>query len=71
MNFWNVNIPFRNIKEFYYAAKNEGWKIEIFIDAGMQTEECLNIWMKRKEKQVENSDMKVCPNLSRIFGEMF
>lgn len=49
MNFWNMRIPLRNIKEFYYAAKNSGITLEVFIDAGMQTEEAETKWKKRRE----------------------
>jgi hypothetical protein len=49
-NFWNIRIPLRNIKDFYYAAKNSGFTLEVFIDAGMQSEEAEAKWKSRREK---------------------
>jgi hypothetical protein len=56
-NFWNVKFPLRNIKDFYYAAKNSGYVLEVFIDAGIQTEEANQKWMSRREQQVTDGDL--------------
>ncbi len=66
-----MQIPLRNIKDFYHAAKNSGFTLEVFIDAGFQSEEAEKKWKTRREKQVKDCEMVVPPYLSRMIGEMF
>jgi hypothetical protein len=50
LDFWDLKTPMEKIKKFVKAAKNKGWIIEVFIDAGMSTEEAHEKWIKRREE---------------------
>ncbi len=40
-NFWNLRKPFYKIRKFVEVARNSGYELEVFIDAGIQTDETL------------------------------
>jgi len=50
--FWEIEIAYERVVEFINAAKNSGWKLEIFIDLGIQTEETMTKWRERREENV-------------------
>jgi hypothetical protein len=35
LNFWDLQKPFKKIKNFVHAVQRTGWQLEVFIDAGI------------------------------------
>eukprot|EP00347_Sterkiella_histriomuscorum_P018214 403346355 len=71
MNFWDLDSANENIKRFIEAANNTGYEVEVFIDAGIQSEELLKRWIERREDIVKTCVMD-CPTCITAFvGEMF
>ena len=70
-NFWNLRKPFNKLRKFVNAAKGSGYYIEVFIDAGIQTDETLKKWKLRREQQVRKCKLDVPPTLALIYGDMW
>eukprot|EP00347_Sterkiella_histriomuscorum_P020929 403335913 len=70
-NFWDLDSAQENIKRFVEAAYNSCYKVEVFIDAGKKSEEVLNKWYERRERQVETCIMEVPTCVTAFIGEMF
>ena len=71
LNFWDLNKPFRLIKNFVQAVQRTGWHLEVFIDAGIQTKETMAKWRSRRAEQVRKCKLDVPPGLAVIYGDMF
>jgi len=68
---WDLEFATKNVKKFVDSCRENGFYIEIFIDARMKTDEALKTWRDRRENEVLNEPSKVPANLSKIIGELF
>ena len=70
---WFLHLEFVRTKaeEFVQACRNSDWHVEIFIDAGIGTEETLRKWKERREKEVRYEIRSKPPNLKCLIGEIF
>jgi hypothetical protein len=51
-NFWTLSESRVLVREFVEAASNSGWKLEVFIDAGISSKEGEKKWLTRREADV-------------------
>lgn len=71
MKVWNVAFANKKISEFVDAANASGYQLKVFIDAGIETEETLEKWMKRRECHVEQEKRGVPQGSQLILGALF
>ena len=71
VNHWDLDYAIFNVGKFIELAGNNGFRVEVFIDARMKTEETLKTWRDRREKEVLSDPISVPCNLSKLFGELF
>ena len=70
-SFWKLNEAQQLVKQFVQAAERSGWKMEVFIDAGMNSSEARQKWVERREADVRTGSLGVPPGIQMILGEMF
>eukprot|EP01112_Ceratiomyxa_fruticulosa_P022781 TRINITY_DN845_c0_g3_i1.p1 TRINITY_DN845_c0_g3~~TRINITY_DN845_c0_g3_i1.p1 ORF type:complete len:438 (+),score=43.98 TRINITY_DN845_c0_g3_i1:498-1811(+) len=64
---WKINV---RVKRFVQKA-NVDFHLVVFIDYGYETEETLNKWRTRREKEVKNRTRAIYPGFNFIIGEYF
>jgi hypothetical protein len=68
---WNVTRAFRRVRDFVKAATKSHFKLKVFIDDAMPSEETERKWRSRRVKEILKGERNVPPCLSRMLGEMF
>jgi len=71
MKCWNLTFPTRRIKEFIEAAKVSGFTLKVFIDAGIESDEAIDKWKSRREKELLGEYKDVPQGLSTLVGDIF
>ena len=51
-NKWNIGKSFTNIQKFVKAAKKSEYELICFIDDGYSSEEAMEKWFSRREKEI-------------------
>lgn len=66
-----LDIAFNSVKQFVCAARESGYEIIGFIDAGKQTEETIKKWRQRREQEARSGRRGVPQGASILLGDMF
>jgi len=61
--FWTIPESRLLVKEFVYAARNTGWHLEVFIDAGISSKEGMDKWRTRREDDVRAGTLGIQPGI--------
>ena len=68
---WEVESALSKVEEFVKASKNSGYEMEVFIDAGIETEEAILKWRTRREMEVSKGERNMPQAMNVLLGEMF
>jgi len=69
---WDTpQVAMKRVFKFVDAAKKSGWLIEAFIDAATVTNEAINKWKSRREKEVKNEERAMPQGCQSLLGDMF
>jgi len=68
---WSMQDPYERVKLFVKACKNANLDISIFIDESVETDEAINKWKCRREKEVQNQEKFMPQGMSYFLGDMF
>ncbi len=71
MKGWDFDQAAAKIKHFVEALQSEGWYLEVFIDAGIQSEEGWDKWKGRRVKEVESEQRNIPQGMTDLMGEMY
>ena len=69
--WWNIEEPRQGVKKFVEAARNSGYELKVFIDAGIQSAEAMEKWKSRRENDVLCEKVGVITCMSSLLGELF
>jgi hypothetical protein len=65
------NVALKKIKTFVTSLQRDGWTLEVFLDAAIQSEEAQQKWISRREQEVTKSKRLVPQGANVMLGEMF
>ena len=68
---WDLKDPYERVKLFVKACEKNNLNIIIFIDESAETEEAINKWKTRREKEVQNEEKFMPQGMSYFLGDMF
>jgi hypothetical protein len=68
---WSLKDPYDRVKLFVDACKKANLDIIIFIDESVETDEAINKWKSRREKEVYNQEKYMPQGMSYFLGDMF
>jgi len=68
---WSLIDPYNRVKLFVNACKDANLDIKIFIDESVETDEAINKWKSRREKEVQNEEKFMPQGMSYFLGDMF
>jgi hypothetical protein len=68
---WSLKDPYNRVKLFVNACKEAKLDIKIFIDESVETDEAINKWKSRREKEVQNEEKFMPQGMSYFLGDMF
>jgi hypothetical protein len=67
---WGLERPERLVRAFVRGASAAGLTLKAFIDMGIDTDEALGKWKKRREKEVRSGSKRVPHGMSVLLGDM-
>ncbi|CAE7652559.1 unnamed protein product [Symbiodinium sp. CCMP2456] len=70
-DLWDLTRAFQKVEKFVAAAKVAGFQVSVFLDASIQTDECMRKWFKRREEEVKKMNRGVPQGIQTIVGDMF
>ncbi|CAE7381953.1 unnamed protein product [Symbiodinium sp. CCMP2592] len=70
-DLWDLTRAFRKVEKFVAAAKVAGFEVSVFLDASIQSDECMRKWFKRREDEVKKMNRGVPQGIQTIVGDMF
>lgn len=68
---WNLTHAQNRVRAFVDAAKNSGFTLTVFLDAGIQTDEAMEKWRSRREEEVRCEIRQVPQGQNVLLGDMF
>ncbi|TNV77606.1 hypothetical protein FGO68_gene2387 [Halteria grandinella] len=70
-SFWKIEDARQLVAEFVEATRNSGWKLEVFIDAGIQSDEAQRKWKERREDDVRTGSLGMPVGLQFILSSLY
>lgn len=70
-NHWDLDSSFSKVKKLVNAAKASNIQIKLFFDCDNPTEEAINKWVLRREKEVEEGFRTMPATSGFLLGNMF
>jgi len=68
---WSLNPPKQKIKAFCKALKKQGITAKLFIDESIESDEAINKWKTRREKEIIQGKKGVPQGMSTFIGDIF
>ena len=68
---WNIKRSYENVKKFVAAVRKSNYKLKLFIDDSIATNEAIKKWRKRREKEVNKGEKRIPQGTSILLGDMF
>jgi hypothetical protein len=68
---WSLYPPKQKIKAFIRALNKQGIKSKIFIDESVESEEAIQKWKTRREKEIIQEKKGVPQGMSTFLGDIF
>lgn len=70
-DFYNVANLLESVKGFANAATAAGYKLEVFLDVGIDSPEALKKWRTRREREVRRLTRRVMQGNTQFIGDAF
>lgn len=70
-NHWSFKHANKKVKNFVNFAKNSNFKLKVFIDAFIETDETILKWKKRREDEVIKGVRKMPQGMNVLLGDLF
>jgi len=68
---WLIEKAVSKIRKLVKAATNSGWKLKVFIDAAIKTNETMKKWRGRREEEVRKECRAVAQGMNTLLGDAF
>ena len=68
---WNLKKSLEKVKQFVAAARKSNYKLKLFIDDSISTNEAVKKWRKRREREIIKGEKRVPQGTSVLLGDMF
>lgn len=70
-NNWSFRYANKKVEKFVNFAKNSNFKLKVFIDAFIETEETILKWKKRREEEVIKGIRNMPQGMNVLLGDLF
>lgn len=70
-NHWSFKYANKKVEKFVKFAKNSNFKLKIFIDAFIKTDEAILKWKKRREEEVIKGFRNMAQGMNVLLGDLF